>query len=97
VEGLEALDYFEDAVDQGLAFAISEGAEVDAATEMSIVVGVASGAAERALTGDFDRQRWAVADEDFAPGSKDLRGSQARPFPNGRRAARRINSRLLSG
>ncbi len=55
VEGLEAVNGVEDAIDEGLAFAIAERAKGYAAAEMGRVIGITSRATQGAFLGDLDR------------------------------------------
>ena len=49
------------------AFVVADLAERDIAAQMFVAVGVAAGAAERALARDLDRQRGTVSAEDPPP------------------------------
>jgi hypothetical protein len=77
VEGLESIDDFEDAIDEGLALTVSKAAEGGAATEVAVVIGVTARAAERAFLGNFNGQRRLLAREDFSPGFHDLGSFQS--------------------
>ena len=67
VERPMTIDERHDAVDERLPFEIADFPEREIAAEVIVAVGIATGAAQRALTGDFDRQKRAVPREDAAP------------------------------
>ncbi len=66
MERLVLVDQLEHAVDQLLSFEIREAAQVGGA-EMRVFVGVASGTAQRAFFGDFQRKAGNTADKGSAP------------------------------
>ena len=61
----------EHAVDQLLALEVADLAQRDVAAEVVVVVGVASRALQRALTGDFQRQRRCISRQDPSPRAQD--------------------------
>jgi hypothetical protein len=77
VEGFEAVDDFEDTIDEGLALAVGEAAEGGAAAEVTVVIGVTARAAQRAFLGDFNGQRRLLALEDHSPSFHDLGSFQS--------------------
>ena len=70
VQRAVAIDERDDAVDQFLSFEIADLAQREIAAEMIVAVGVAAGAAQRALAGDFDGEGGRVAREDPTPRRK---------------------------
>ena len=96
MQRLEAIDDFENSINQDLALAIVEVAQGFAAAEVSVVESVAAGAAQRALAGDFDGEGGWLAFEDFAPSLKDFRGAHRdAPLRLVVRCAKRVGSSLL--
>jgi hypothetical protein len=73
VQGLQAIDDFQNAVDKGLATIIVQFAQGLAAAEMAVFIGVATGTAQGAFSGDFDGEGWGLTFEDFSPRLDDLR------------------------
>ena len=61
----------EHAVDQLLPLEVADLAQRDVAAEVVVAVGVASGALQRALAGDFERQRRCVSGQDPSPRAQD--------------------------
>jgi hypothetical protein len=67
VERLMLVDHLEHARDQFLSFEIGQAAQV-CAPKMSVFVGVAPGAPQRAFFRDFNGKRWDATAQDSAPG-----------------------------
>src|SRR5262249_47983399 len=65
------VDKRHDAVDEGLALEVADLAQRDVAAEMVVAVRVATGAMERALSSDFNRECWHVPCEDPSPRRED--------------------------
>ena len=61
------LDDPEHAVDQLLPLEVADFAQGQFTTEVIVAVGVAAGAAQRALAGDLDGKGWCVSAEDATP------------------------------
>ena len=55
-----------------MTLTIGELAKIDIATEMCVFVRIATRTSERALAGDFNRERWLLAGDYFAPRVKDF-------------------------
>jgi hypothetical protein len=75
------VDYLEDLPNEFIALVVGEFAQGDVASpaEVGGFVGVATGAAQRALAGDFDGQGRSSARENGLPRLHDMRGFHGPP------------------
>ncbi len=63
----QAVGHLQHSVDQLLSLAVAKAAQRDAAAQVPVLVGVASGAPQRALPGDFDRKGRPLSLQNPAP------------------------------
>jgi hypothetical protein len=73
VHGAIEVDQINNALHQGILFVIGKNAQGDPiSTQVRFVVGIATGAPERALAGEFNREEWLSAIQNVGPGLQDF-------------------------
>jgi hypothetical protein len=73
MHGAIEVDQINNALHQGILFVIGKNAQSDPiATQVRFVVGIAAGAPERALAGEFNGEEWLSAIENVGPGLQDF-------------------------
>src|SRR5690349_19415719 len=73
MQGLDAVHYVEDTVDERLSFPVTQTAQRDVSAQMGIVVRIAARAAQGALLGDLNGKRRGQTLKDFSPRADNFR------------------------
>ena len=77
MQRLKPVDKAEHTANQIVAPLIRKLAERHRAAQVFRSIGIAAGAAQRTLAGDFNGKQWSMAEENLTPRFKDVRYSQA--------------------